>query len=73
MRLSTEEGDIGYSKEATHYVAFLNGIKQDLCLTADTEKGFCIVAKRDFDGKIMAENGKLRHKIVFGEVRLERR
>lgn len=39
MRVSTIEGDSGYTVDAWAYVVYLDGVKLTDCFTADEEKG----------------------------------
>lgn len=72
MRLSTESYDIGYSPDAYMHTAFVDGVEQKYCLTADTDKGFCVLVAQNKDGSFKKRNGDIGRSIVFGEVRINK-
>ena len=69
MRVSVLEDDIGYKKDFYNYKPFLDGVALDNCLTADEEKGECLIHPRPFrlDGY-----GELVREILTGRVRIEK-
>lgn len=72
MRISTESYDIGYSPDAYEHTAFVDGVEQKYCLTADTDRGFCVIASQNEDGSFKTRNGDVGRSIVFGKVTVEK-
>lgn len=79
MRLSMEETDPGYSKmieiggPSTKISVWLDGAKQEGCVTADEEAGFVLKCVRSDDGKPAFDKlkGEFLLESVTGEVKID--
>ena len=74
MRVSTDPIDQGFRADAYRFEAWLDGVKQPDCITADEEKGLVILVSRDANGNIRKDDNfralrETRHGRV--EVRLK--
>ena len=62
MRKSVNKNDPGYDPEAYRYEAFLDGIKLDLCFTADEELGKAWIYKDNKSNEVIELSGKVEIK-----------
>jgi hypothetical protein len=74
MRLSVKHNDPGYSEEAHHYRAFLNGAEIHHAFTADDVEGKIWKYKEGPDGKLMLNETRteLLTEMLTGKVELRR-
>ena len=65
--------DPGYHPFAWKAVVYLDGEELAECLTADEERGHCIVYAKDADGQVIIDrvHDCLRVTAVYGDVRLD--
>ena len=74
MRYSSKKDDPGYAawisrRNAGAIVnAFLDGVPQPECVTADDEKGYVRRCKLDEDGYICAVGDEIIEEVVYGVV-----
>lgn len=73
MRLTVLDDDPGrkINLNRERYTVYLDGVEIQSCLTADDEKGEVIIIERDGQGQMLAENGEVKRRTVYGKVRIE--
>ena len=73
MRVSADRNDSGYRVDCYAYDAFLDGVRVDLCVTADEEAVVVICHERGADGKVKLGEGNVRLRVVKrGVVKIRR-
>lgn len=70
MRISIDKNDPGYNFTALGTEVYLNGKKQNNCITADDKKGIVIVYAEDKEGKLILEGHDIKTEELHGEVKL---
>ncbi|WP_314140073.1 hypothetical protein [Buttiauxella noackiae] len=74
MRLTVLDDDPGIiiNPGRERITVYLDDAEMSRCLTADEEKGEVIVIATKDSGQPILENGEVKHKTLYGNVRIER-
>lgn len=74
MRLTVLEDDPGEYIEPgrERITVYLNDVEVKFVFSADDDKGEVIAAVRDSHGQFTIENGEVKRKTLFGQVRIVR-
>ena len=70
MRVSVDKDDEGYVIDSSLYEVQFNGKLINNCITADEEKGFCLVYSKKNNGNYAIIGDAIAKKIIYGDVKL---
>ena len=71
MRLSLRKDDPAYNPAATHCKVFLEGVQRTDVLTADEERRYALLEKRDEHGRPVIAQREIQTVEFWGHVRIE--
>lgn len=72
MRMSVKKNDSGYHKRAHSFKVLLDGKYLQDCFTADEDKGYVLINKRDKNGQLLLNKDKteLITEKIFGKIEI---